>query len=203
MHLLAQPSQKEANFAIHNRYWFFLYFYGDFYIQSLCCRKMDLGSFPSSTGHIFADMSFQLDYPRAAQKQETTLNLKPIQTPETRGRQKWAAASLATVRAAKSTICRTTDLLLSWKALVKAISYPSHFVLSAISPHTGSTSHQWAQHTSSLKSHTVTRLLQWKDMQTSSGAPGSVVRTLGSSAWKKHNWPHTVVARQLSSKLEC
>lgn len=94
-------------------YWFFVYFYEDFSIQSLFCRTLDLGSFPSRTGHIFADMSFQLDYPRAAQKQETTRNLKPIQTPETRGRQKRAAASLTTVRAAKRSTCRrTTDLLL-------------------------------------------------------------------------------------------
>lgn len=92
-------------------------------------RKPDLGSFPSHTGHIFADMSFQLDYPRAAEKQETALNLKPIQTPETRDRQKRAAASLTTVRAGKkkekernnnnknNTCRRTTDLMLIYAVL--------------------------------------------------------------------------------------
>lgn len=187
-------------------YWFFFYFYGDFYIQSLCCRKPDLGSFPSHTGHIFADMSFQLDYPSAAQKQETTLNLKPLQTPETRGRQKWAAASLTTVRAAKSSVCRrTTDLLLRY-AVLKGIS-STHLLsfslccLRAISTHAGSTSCQWAKSTSLLKSHTVTSLLQWKDMQTSSGPLGSVARTSGSSVWKKHIRPLRNIQLWLGSCL--
>lgn len=76
-------------------------------------------------------MSFQLDYPRAAEKQETALNLKPIQTPETRDRQKRVAASLTTVRAGKkkekerknnnnnknNTCRRTTDLMLIYAVL--------------------------------------------------------------------------------------
>lgn len=114
----AFPGDKLCCSHQTSAYWLFFYFHEDFYIQSFCCRIPDLDSFSSPTGHIFADTSFQLNYPKAAQKQETTLNLKPIQTPETKGRQKLAEASLTTVRAAKSsTYRRTTDLQLIYTVL--------------------------------------------------------------------------------------